>query len=145
MSHEQQSSPSDQASVAPHRSFRRSPAEWTTFSIAALILTAIAGLVVYEWLAKEQEPPALTVVTPELPRESQGSFYLPFEVKNTGGETAESVQVLAELRVNGQVVESGEQQIDFLSGGETEKGAFVFSRDPREGEVNLRVASYKLP
>ncbi|MBZ8178696.1 TIGR02588 family protein, partial [Oscillatoria salina IIICB1] len=29
--------------------------------------------------------------------------------------------------------------------GEVQKGAFVFSRDPNEGELIVRVASYKLP
>jgi uncharacterized protein (TIGR02588 family) len=43
------------------------------------------------------------------------------------------------------VEESGEQQIDFLASGEKEEGAFVFSRDPRQGELVMRVASYKLP
>jgi uncharacterized protein (TIGR02588 family) len=53
--------------------------------------------------------------------------------------------VIAELRINGEVEESGEQQIDFLASGEMEEGAFVFSRDPRKGELVVRVASYKLP
>jgi uncharacterized protein (TIGR02588 family) len=53
--------------------------------------------------------------------------------------------VIAELRINGKIEEVGEQQIDFLSSGETEEGAFVFSRDPRNVELVVRVASYKLP
>jgi uncharacterized protein (TIGR02588 family) len=78
-------------------------------------------------------------------REAPGQFYVPFSVTNSGGETAESVQVMAELRINGEVEEAGEQQIDFLASGEKEEGAFVFSRDPRQGELVIRVASYKLP
>lgn len=132
-------------SQSPKQPFHRSPAEWITFTIASLILLAIAGLVVYEWLAKEKQPPLLTVTPSAAIREAQGNFYLPFAVTNTGGSTAESVQVIAELRVNGEVEESGEQQIDFLSSGETEAGAFIFTRNPRDGELVLRVASYKLP
>ncbi|HEY9860158.1 MAG TPA: TIGR02588 family protein [Candidatus Obscuribacterales bacterium] len=132
-------------SEPPKPPFHRSPAEWITFIIASLILLAIAGLVVYEWLAKEKEPPVLSVTPSSAIREVQGNFYLPFAVTNTGGGTAESVQVIAEVRVNGEVEESGEQQIDFLSSGETEAGAFIFTRNPRDGELVLRVASYKLP
>ena len=123
----------------------RSPAEWVTFWIASLIVLAIAGLTVFEWLSKEKQPPLISVTQNGVAREAQGNFYVPFAITNTGGGTAESVQVMAELRVNGEVEESGEQQIDFLSSGETEEGAFVFSRDPKEGEIVLRVASYKLP
>ena len=123
----------------------RSPAEWTTFSIALLILAAIAGLIIYKWVTLQDRPPVLSVTpNPEI-REVPGQYYVPFSITNTGGETAESVQVIAELSINGEVEESGEQQIDFLASGEKQEGAFVFSRDPREGELNIRVASYKLP
>lgn len=124
---------------------KRSSAEWISFSIALCILASIVGLVVYKWFTHESRPPVLSVTTEREIRETTGQFYVPFSVKNIGGETAESVQVVAELRVNGEVKEDGEQQIDFLAGGEQEEGAFIFSRNPREGELVIRVASYKLP
>lgn len=124
---------------------RRSPAKWTTFSIALFILAVIVGLVIYKWLTQKDQPPVLSVSRPSEIRQAPGQFYVPFSVKNTGGETAESVQVIAELSINGNVVEAGEQQIDFLASGEKEEGAFVFSRDPRQGKLVVRVGSYKLP
>ena len=123
----------------------RNLAEWVTFSIASLILGTIAGLVIYSWATKQERPPAFAINQGKEVRESQGQFYIPFEISNTGGKTVESVQIVAELRVNGQVEESGDQQIDFLSEGEKEEGAFVFRQDPRKGELTVRVASYKLP
>lgn len=123
----------------------RSLAEWTTFAIASFILAILIGLVAYNWLAKKQEPPIISVTRNTPIREEKGQFYVPFAVVNTGGETAESVQIIAELRVNGEVLESGDLQIDFLSSGETEEGAFIFSRDPRQGELIVRSSSYKLP
>lgn len=123
----------------------RSPAEWISFSIALLILTAVVGLVVYQWITQKQEPAMLSVTQKNEVQRTPGQFYVSFSVTNTGGETAELVQVIAELRINGKVEETGEQHIDFLSSGETEEGAFVFSRNPRQGEVIVRVASYKLP
>lgn len=127
------------------KQFKRSLAEWVTFAIASFILATLSGLVVYNWLTNKHEPPILSVTQNTAMRETGGQFYIPFILTNTGGETAESVQVIAELRVNGEVLESGEQQIDFLSSGETQEGAFIFSRDPRKGQLILRVASYKLP
>jgi uncharacterized protein (TIGR02588 family) len=123
----------------------RSSAEWITFGIALLILAAVVGLVIYKWLTQKNEPPVLSISSSSKIREAPGQFYVPFEIKNTGGQTAESVQVIAELRINGEVEESGEQQIDFLASDEKEEGAFVFSRDPRKGELSVRVASYKSP
>lgn len=124
---------------------KRTPAEWATFAIASFILATIIGLVVYSWLTKKQEPPIISVTRNTPIRFEKGQFYVPFAVTNTGGETAESVQVIAELREGGEVLESGDQHIDFLSSGETEEGAFIFSRDPRQGELIVRSSSYQLP
>jgi uncharacterized protein (TIGR02588 family) len=124
---------------------KRSFAEWVTFSIASLILAVIVSLVGYTWLNDTNQPPILSVTNKQTIRENDGQFYVPFEVVNTGGDTAESVQIIAELQINGKIVETGEQQIDFLSRDETEEGAFVFSQDPGQGKLILRVASYKLP
>jgi uncharacterized protein (TIGR02588 family) len=123
----------------------RSPAEWTSFSIALLMVAVIVGLVIYQWLTQKNQPPVISINRSSEIREAPGQFYVPFEIENTGGETAESVQVIAELRIKDEVEESGEQQIDFLASGEKQEGAFVFSRDPRNGELIVRVASYKLP
>ena len=124
---------------------KRTFAEWVTFAIACSILSILIGLVLYNWLTKKHEPPIISVTRNTPIRETQGQFYVPFTVTNTGGETAESVQIIAELRVNGEVLEYGDQQIDFLSSGETQEGAFIFSRNPSQGQLIVRSSSYKLP
>ncbi|RCJ23948.1 TIGR02588 family protein [Nostoc sp. ATCC 43529] len=124
---------------------KRSLAEWVTFTVASFILAIIVSLVVYTWLNEKNQPPIISVSKKETIREIDGQFYVPFEVANTGGDTAESVQIIAELVIDGEVAESGEQQIDFLSSRETEEGAFVFSQNPSKGKLNLRIGSYKLP
>jgi uncharacterized protein (TIGR02588 family) len=132
--------------VANEQAQSRSPVEWVTFGIASAILAIVVCMVGFLWLDEtRKQPPDVAVVRSGNIRQATGQFYLPFSVTNSGGTTAESVQVMADLVVEGEVVESGEQQIDFLSGGETEEGAFVFTRNPQSGEVVLRIASYKLP
>jgi uncharacterized protein (TIGR02588 family) len=123
----------------------RSLAELVTFGMATAILSAIAGLVIYTWVTQKDEPPNIAVTSKNEIRQAQGQYQVQFQVTNTGGKTAESVQIIAELRTNGEVTETGEQQIDFLSSGETEEGAFIFTRNPRPGELRIRVASYKVP
>lgn len=118
--------------------------EWITFTIASLIVAVLVGLVLFSWATQGDQPPVLAVRPGSEIRSEAGQFYVPFTVTNTGGATAESVQVIGELRLDDQS-ETGEQQIDFLSKGEEEEGAFVFSRDPRQGDLTIRIASYKLP
>jgi uncharacterized protein (TIGR02588 family) len=120
-------------------------AEWVTFLISLAAVALIVGLVLHSWITQSDEPPILQLTGTTEIREVQGQFYVPFTVENIGGETAESVQVLGEVEQNGQVVETGEQQIDFLSANEKQEGAFIFTRDPRQGNFKVRVGSYKLP
>jgi uncharacterized protein (TIGR02588 family) len=123
----------------------RSLAEHVSFSIAVLILVTLIGLVGYLWLGKREKDAPNPVVISKPVQELSGQFHVPFELTNEGDDTAESVQVVAELRIKGAAPETGEQQIDFLSSHETASGAFIFSQDPRKGELIIRVASYKLP
>ncbi len=123
----------------------RSPAEWITFGIAATILSTVIGLVLYVWLGQQRQPPILSVTHKGMIRQVDGQFYVPFTLSNTGGETVESVRVAAELEINTSFKERGEQEVDFLSSGEEKEGAFIFSKNPRNGKLSLRVTSYKLP
>ena len=87
----------------------------------------------------------LSVVQQGVVERVNDQFRVSFTLTNEGGQTAEAVQVVAELSQDGEVIEEGEQQIDFLSGGEEEEGAFLFTQDPSQAELWIRVASYKLP
>ena len=86
---------------------------------------ALAGAIGWLWL-QPRDPAQLNVGHPEVLRQVGGQRYVSAEVRNDGDETAEAVQVVAELSVDGEVVADGEQSVDFLSGGETQEIVFVF-------------------
>ena len=122
----------------------RSTAEQVSFGIALGLLLAVFGVVIYLWASdRNQDPPALEISSSLEQRREK--YYVPFIVINKGGETAATVQVIAELKINGEVVEWGEQKIDFLSRQEEAEGTFIFVRDPQLGELTVRVASYAKP
>jgi uncharacterized protein (TIGR02588 family) len=130
------------------RSYRRAlkiSAESITFAIAFLVVAVLIGLILLSWSSQGNQPPVLSVVKDAEVRVAEGQFYQPFTIKNIGGGTVESVQVVGELRQGDMLLESGEQQIDYLSANEQEEGAFVFTHDPRQANLVIRVASYKLP
>jgi uncharacterized protein (TIGR02588 family) len=124
---------------------RRSLAEWVTFWISALILLVLVGLILYDWQVNQSRPPAFDVAVSDAIRITDGRYYVPFAITNTGGRIATGVQVTAELHIPEADDETGEQQIDFLSGHETKAGSFVFSHNPQAGDLMVRVASYRLP
>ncbi len=129
----------------PFHRRERSLAEWVSFSIALAILSTIVGLIFYSWFKVGKQPVVLEVKASDSIRQVADQFYVPFTLTNQGGETADAVQIIAELRVNGEVEETSEQQINFLAGGEVEEGEFIFTRNPQSGELVLRVASYQKP
>lgn len=120
-------------------------AEGVTFAIAALILAVLVGLILVIWATQSDQPPVLTVRQTAAVRQEQGEFYVPFMLENQGGETVEAVQVMGELRFSATEIETGDLHFDFLAGGEQAEGAFVFSRNPVQGKLTLRVSGYQLP
>ncbi len=124
---------------------RRTFAEWVAFGISCCVLAALIGSILYSWASNRNHPPALSVEAGPV-RVAEEQYYVPFVVANTGGESVEAIQVVAKLQVGEDVekAEMGEQSIGSLSGGDAEQGSFVFSLDPREGELTLRVASYRI-
>ncbi|MBE9109624.1 TIGR02588 family protein [Nodosilinea sp. LEGE 07298] len=124
---------------------QRSAAEWVTFMVALIILLGLVGLIFFDWQTNQNQPPAFAVTVSEAARVTDGQYYVPFAITNTGGRIARMVQVTAELNTAGADDETGEQQIDFLSGHETKAGSFVFTHDPQGGNLVVRVASYRLP
>lgn len=123
----------------------RTFAEKVTFAFSLLVVGILVSLVLIVWIFKGDRPPILEITRNGEIRAVNGQFYVPFVLSNEGGDNVENVQVVGDLEVDGKTEESGEQSIDFLSAGEREDGAFIFQRNPEEGRVMLRVASYKVP
>lgn len=123
----------------------RSLAEKLSFGISLFIVGLIITLVCYTWITGDTNPPILSIISGSNIRQVNQQYYVPFTVTNCGGETAESVEVVAQLLFANQVAETGRQQVDFLSRQEKRSGEFVFSHDPQQGELKIRVASYRQP
>ncbi|MEM8503860.1 MAG: TIGR02588 family protein [Cyanobacteria bacterium P01_D01_bin.1] len=123
----------------------RSTAERVSFLIALTILLGIIVSVGYLWVSdRNQTPPVLEISTDSI-EQRKSSYYVPFAITNLGGKTAATVQIVAELRIDNEIVESSEQTIDFLSREEEAEGAFIFTRNPSEGELTVKVTSYLDP
>lgn len=124
-----------------HKSF----AERVSLGISLFIVGILVYLIGYTWVTGDNNPPILTVTTQANIRKVARQYYVPFTVTNSGGETAESVEIMAKLLLPRQAGETGRQQINFLSRQEEKSGEFIFTKDPRKGDLTVRVTSYKLP
>ena len=122
----------------------RSRAEWVSFAMASAVLLAIACAIGFLW-ARPSRPPDLRVTMVEEPRISGSLTYVTAEVKNHGTETAEEVQVVAEISEDGEPVPAGEQVVTVLAGGASAKVVFVIDESPPLRGLSLRVESYLEP
>ena len=128
----------------PKKVKRRSTAEQFSFIISLSIVSTIVILICYTWISGDSEPPVLSVMTSPT-RQVNKQYYVPFTVTNSGGKTANSVEVVAQLQITPEDWQVGRQKIDFLSRQETHSGEFIFGRDPQLGKLTVRVASYQEP
>jgi uncharacterized protein (TIGR02588 family) len=122
----------------------RSAAEWTTLAVSIVLILGLLALVTYVYIGGGNEPPIVEArpLLDEIRHEGE-SYYLPVEVTNRGGRTAEEVLIMAELAGSDGSAEQSEFTLDFLAGGETREGTAVFATDPSAGELTIDVASFQ--
>ena len=123
----------------------KSMAERVSFGVSLSIVGIVVALICFAWITGDNNPPILAIATEPKIREINQQYYVPFTVSNSGGETAESVEVTASLWLDNKLAETGRQEIDFLSRQEKRSGEFIFTRNPQQGKLIIRVASYKSP
>ena len=122
----------------------RSRAEWASFAIASAVLLAVAGAIGALW-AQPSRPPDLTVTMIGEPRRIGSTTYVTAEVENHGTETAQDVQVVADVTEAGEPVQVGEQVVPFLAGGASERVVFVINAPLQLRGLTLSVDSYTEP
>lgn len=120
----------------------RTVAEWATLAASTVVLLVVVALLVVQMLSGDG--PAAPVAVVQEVTEVGEQFHVHVAVTNDGDRTAANVQVVAELDVGGQVV-TGDQSIDFLSGGEDTDLVFVFGDDPSQGSLTVQVTGYEVP
>ncbi len=119
----------------------RSRAEWASFAIASAVLLAVAGAIGALWV-QPSRPADLAVTVIGEPRRSGASTYVTVEVQNHGTETAQDVQVVAEVTDAGEPVQVGEQVVTFLAGSASERVVFVLDARLDLRGLTLSVDSY---
>lgn len=120
----------------------RTAPEWLTLFGSVALLLVVVVLIALQ-IPGSDDPPAPTAEVVEI-RSVEGSFHVDVVVGNGGDRTAANVQVSAELTIGDETL-SGDQTIDFLSGGEDAELTFVFAADPGTGELQARVTGYAAP
>jgi len=119
-------------------------AEWIAAGLGLALTLTVLGYSLWEGAAGAKGPPVLTVVAGDIV-DTRGGYVAPIRVRNTGGETAASVEVRGELVLAGQPTEERRATFAYVPAGGEIAGGLVFAHDPRLGRLSLSVEGYETP
>lgn len=125
-------------------SIQKNALEWTVFAVAAAIVLASVGGLVYLTTQSGNASPDLEVRA-LAPQRTASGFMVPVEVRNNGDQTAEEVSVEVRLESDGQTLERSELTFAFVPRHSEREGAAMFSHDPSCCRVEARATSFEKP
>ena len=119
--------------------------EWAVFWLGLLLVLAIFAYLGYQAYHQKPSTPELVVEFWPEPTAAQPYRYH-VVVRNSGGETAETVLVELKLQQGGEEVETAELEFMFVPQESKREGWVNFSEKPAtKSAVSARVASYQKP
>ncbi|WP_158580001.1 TIGR02588 family protein [Geodermatophilus marinus] len=121
-----------------------SPGEYVVGALGLVLVLGLLAFLLWDGLVEREGGPRLAVVVTGVSPAPTG-FSVGYEVRNSGGETAEQVEVSGELTREGSVVDEATATVDYVAPGSRRQGALLFGEDPRDGELRVAVDGYVLP
>ncbi len=115
--------------------------EWITFWIGLTIVMGTLLLMGYLHLTNEHGPPEFRInPLPNQASRLEAGYYLPIEVTNVGGQTAEEVSLKIILIPAEGSPEDQSYSIHFLSPRETDRSTIIFQNDPSQGTLEYTIS-----
>jgi len=119
--------------------------EWAAAAIGLAITGGMFGFLAYEAvLQRDGAPPIMTVVPVEIV-EAEGAYVLEVDVKNASRRTAAAVEIEGTLNEGGETVETSTASLTYVPGDSLRRAGLVFTHNPRQHKVQLRVTGYERP
>ena len=119
--------------------------EWLSGAVGALLAIFMLGFTTYEALDESTKRPPLLQVEAVSAAKAGGSYIIEVQVSNRSGQTAAAVEVEGELSLDGQSVETSSATLSYVPGDSERTAGLVFTHDPRNHELRLRVTGYEQP
>ena len=103
-----------------------------TFVVGLLILLALISYLVYQISQDKKSPPEIQVTTNY--QTAMDNYAFEVTVENNGGESAEAVNIKISLYQEGEAVEDGTLDIQYVPVKSKETGWIVFHSDRKTGD-----------
>lgn len=112
--------------------------------LGGAVVLAVLAFLAYQALAVSDTGPQLSAAVSNVERVGD-HFVAHVRVDNDGNQTARGVNVSGELSANGKTLQQASTTISYLPPTSFRKGALLFTKDPRQLKLTVRVAGYELP
>jgi len=118
--------------------------EYLAGALGGLLVLALLAFLAHQALGARETPPELAVVVTGV-EEAGAGWTVYFEAVNSGGHTAEAVQIEGAVLRDGHPADQASSSIAYLPPHSSRAGALVFSTDPASGELEVGPVGYRLP
>jgi uncharacterized protein (TIGR02588 family) len=118
--------------------------EWIVAGVGLVLVAGVIGFLLYEALSSNRLPPDVKLSVDSVVQTRNG-FLVRITAVNSGGITAEGVDIEGELRSGTEPVERSQTTIDYLPPRSQKKAGLFFTRDPRQLELHVRPLGYEEP
>lgn len=112
--------------------------------LGGAVVLALLAFLAYQALAVSDTGPQLSAAVSKVERAGD-HFVAHVRVDNDGNEAARDVNVSGELSANGKTLQEASTTISYLPPTSFRRAALLFTKDPRQVKLTVRVAGYELP
>ncbi|SEL98037.1 TIGR02588 family protein [Blastococcus sp. DSM 46786] len=134
----------DESEEQTARPERTTAGEYALGALGGLLVLVLLGFLVQQVVTGRGSAPELAVTVTAVEPRGDG-WAVAFRVENSGGRTAEQLEVSGSLTRGGREVEQASATIAYVPPDSRRSGALLFSEDPRDGRLEVRPAGYASP
>lgn len=117
--------------------------EWVLGLLGLLLVLGTIGFLLWQMVQDEPTYPNLRIEAVEVERQEH-AWLVVLRVVNSGGATAQGVQIEGRLRLPERVETSG-VTLDYVPAGSSRRAGLYFHADPGNHPLELRAEGYQEP
>lgn len=112
--------------------------------VSGVLLVSVLGFLGYQAVTVRDGPPALRTRVAPVSDADQPPYVFEVQVRNTGGQTAQAVQITGQLTRDDRQVEQASATVRYIPPHSHRDVSLLFDTDPKTAAVSVKAAGYAL-
>jgi uncharacterized protein (TIGR02588 family) len=119
--------------------------EWIVATVGLILVAGAICFMLYQAITQDSSPPGFSVRVDSITTNDGGGHLVKFRIKNSGETAAAAVNVKGELKRGDENVEDSSVTLTYVPSNSEREGGILFSENPNEYQLKLRVEGYEKP